>query len=252
MLKSLVLAFSTYSKIPMPKVEWDKKSMRHSMCFFPFVGAVIGVCFFGLLYFLMSLNYSYVMTAALLTALPVIITGGIHVDGFLDTVDALSSYRDREEKLRILKDSHTGAFAIVFGIVYFLMYFGFMSQLTVDFEDDNFKTALLVSVGFVYSRALSGLSVVALKKARKDGIVAGISDASPKGVKAVLVLELLACVTAFCIIDPLRGTLAALVGVIVFLYYRSMAYRHFGGVTGDLAGFFLQICELAILASCTL
>lgn len=52
MLKSLVVAFSTYSKIPMPRVEWDEKSMKYSMCWFPFVGVVIGLasagCFYGL------------------------------------------------------------------------------------------------------------------------------------------------------------------------------------------------------------
>lgn len=45
------------------------------------------------------------------TVLPILLTGGIHMDGFMDTMDALHSYQDRERKLEILKDSHVGAFA---------------------------------------------------------------------------------------------------------------------------------------------
>ena len=47
-------------------------------------------------------------------ALPLLVTGGIHADGFCDTVDALSSHAEREKMLEILKDSHCGAFAVIF------------------------------------------------------------------------------------------------------------------------------------------
>ena len=43
MWSSFKIAFSMYSKIPMPKTDWDKKSMKYAMCFFPMVGAAIGL-----------------------------------------------------------------------------------------------------------------------------------------------------------------------------------------------------------------
>ncbi len=55
--------------------------------------------------------------------IPVWITGGIHLDGYADTCDALSSYGDREKKLEILKDPHCGAFAVIRLCSYFLAYF---------------------------------------------------------------------------------------------------------------------------------
>ena len=61
-------------------------------------------------------------TAVVLVLVPVIVTGGIHVDGLLDTSDALSSWRDREKRLEILKDSHAGAFAVITACVYFYGY----------------------------------------------------------------------------------------------------------------------------------
>ena len=52
--------------------------------------------------------------------IPVLVTGGIHLDGLLDTADALSSWQTRERRLEILKDSHAGAFAIIVCCGYFL------------------------------------------------------------------------------------------------------------------------------------
>lgn len=43
-LKSLVIAFSIYSKIPVPQFEWKEEDMKYMLCFFPWVGAVIGGC----------------------------------------------------------------------------------------------------------------------------------------------------------------------------------------------------------------
>ena len=43
MWSSFKIAFSMYSKIPMPKTDWNKKNMKYAMCFFPMVGAAIGI-----------------------------------------------------------------------------------------------------------------------------------------------------------------------------------------------------------------
>ena len=64
------------------------------------------------------------------TAIPILITGGFHVDGFLDTCDALHSYQPRERKLEILKDSHIGAFAVIMLALYGLIFLGGFSEIT--------------------------------------------------------------------------------------------------------------------------
>ena len=241
MLKSIIIAFSTYSKIPMPAVEWEENSMKYSMCFFPFVGAVVGfccLCFYRGLHFI---GAGQILTAVVLTALPLILTGGIHMDGFLDTMDAKSSYKQREEKLKILKDPHTGAFAIIYGIVYFLLSFGLFSEV-------RFKTMPFVALGYVFSRILSGLSVTALKKAKKEGMAASCAEAAAKQVKWILIAELVFCMAGYFWMHPIYGGSCILAGLGCFFYYRRMAYRIFGGITGDLAGYFLQLCELLILA----
>ncbi len=240
MLKSMIIAFSMYSKIPMPHVKWEEKETNYSLCFFPLIGAVIGLCCLGCFYGMPLLGMGTTVTAVVLTVLPLLIGGGIHMDGFLDTVDAKNSYQPKEKKLAILKDPHMGAFAAVGGMIYLFLVFGFFTEVT--------KTSILfVALGYVYSRILSGLSVVTFQKAKKDGMAAGEADTAKRQVKSILLVEGLLCGSVFLFLQPLYGMVCIGIGILAFLYYRRMSYRLFGGITGDLAGYFLQICEIGIL-----
>lgn len=234
------MAFSMYSKIPMPRIEWKEKNMKYVLCYFPFVGLVIGLLSMGCFWICEKWNMGKIFTTSILTILPLLVTGGIHMDGFLDTLDAKSSYRSREDKLRILEDPNVGAFAVIYGIIYILLCFGLFSEVTK--AEMNF-----VVVGYVFSRILSGVSVVTLKKAKKDGMLATTSEHANKSVKWILILECIFCAGIYIAIHPIMGMVCVLAGILVFLYYCCMAYRLFGGVTGDLAGYFLQCCECAIL-----
>ena len=110
--ESLVIAFSMYSRIPMPMVEWTERGMKYALCFFPAVGIAVGAAVAAFWYLSRLSGMGELSRICVETALPLLITGGIHMDGFLDTVDARSSHQSRERKLEILKDPHAGAFAI--------------------------------------------------------------------------------------------------------------------------------------------
>lgn len=116
---SFIIAFAMYSKIPMPRTEWTKDNMKYAMCFFPVIGAVIGAVILLWNYIQGYAGFGNSFYTVVLMMIPVLITGGIHLDGLLDTSDALSSYKPMDQKLEILKDSHAGAFAIIVGICYF-------------------------------------------------------------------------------------------------------------------------------------
>lgn len=109
LLYSCIIAISMYSRIPMPQIQWTKERMKHALCFFPLVGLIQGL-FLALWLWLAEevFRLSPAMTGLWAAALPVLITGGIHMDGFLDTMDGVCSYGDREKKLEILKDPHLG------------------------------------------------------------------------------------------------------------------------------------------------
>ena len=93
-LYSCIIAISMYSKIPMPNVEWSEDRMRYVMCFFPLVGIVQGAALGLWLHFALDvLNLSVGAAALTGAAIPLLVTGGIHMDGFLDTMDAIHSDR---------------------------------------------------------------------------------------------------------------------------------------------------------------
>lgn len=160
------------------------------------------------------------------------------MDGFLDTCDARASWGDREKKLQILKDTHAGAFAVTGGGLYLLLYCGGCSELPV-------RGAAAVSAGFVLSRALSGLAAAVFPGAREHGMLTDfMKDSRRRLVAASMVFYMAVSAGAMILLGGLCGAAAALGAVLAFLYYRRMVFREFGGVTGDLAGYFLQLCEL--------
>lgn len=241
MLAACIIAFSMYSKIPMPRVDWSEKNMKYAFCFFPIVGAVLGVIVYGIGTLLLHIHISNLCFAALMTVLPIFYSGGIHVDGLLDTLDALHSYGDRDKKLEILKDPHTGAFAIIGAVCYFVLSLGVWSEISI-------KGLPLIAVGYVLTRAFSGLSVVTFPLAKNTGLAATFSDMSHKSrVKVTMFVYSLLCFMALLWIDWFLGTGVIIVSLIMFAYHYYICKKQFGGITGDLAGYFLQLNELAIL-----
>lgn len=242
---SFKIAFAMFSKIPMPQADWSEENMRYMLCFFPFVGTAIGivtliaewVCrYFGM-------SNSFITVVLVLT--PVIITGGIHVDGLLDTSDALSSWRDREKRLQILKDSHAGAFAVITACVYFLAMYGGMSQIV---EQDSRNMLYILAAGYMVSRCLSGIGVITLPKANASGTVAEFSrKAQDTRVRNTLIIYLV-LLTAFMIwVQSVWGIAVIVTALLVFWFYRCKAMKYFGGTTGDLSGYFLCLCEVWII-----
>ena len=242
MLRAAAMAFMTYSRVPMPKIKWDEKSSRYILCFFPLVGLLIGAVLFAVNLLCGVLNFGVIFSSAVTAVVPLLMTGGIHLDGFLDTVDALSSFAPKEKKLEILKDSNAGAFAVIYGCAWFLCYFSGLTELS------GAKSSLIIlSAGFVLTRGLSALAVLTFKSAREHGMGADMkkqSDKVPMIVSSVIWIALAA--VFMLIISPVRGGVVLVYAALEFLHYRFKSYREFGGFTGDLAGWFVSRCELGI------
>lgn len=243
MLKSLISAFAMYSKIPMPEIEWNEKNHRYSLCFFPLIGLVTGLLEYIWGTFCYIYQVGTVLYLAIAVIIPVAVTGGIHLDGFCDVLDAKNSYADRERKLEIMKDSRAGAFAIIGLAVYFTVQFGLYSEIT---SEQAFMSSAVI---FIISRALSGIGAVTLKCAKKSGTLQSFSEPADRKITLVTLISVYILSIAFLIyLDTLCGILTAVVSLLSFAYYRNFAYKTFGGITGDLAGYFLQICEISMLA----
>ena len=247
-MKSLLIALSMYSKIPVPQVEWDEASLRWALCFFPAVGLIIAAVLRLWLWLWPALGLT-ALGPVLAALLPIALSGAIHMDGLCDTCDALSSHRSREEKLRILKDSHAGAFAVICCALYLLV----LTAAWADAAPTGVSAAVL-SLTPLLSRCLSALAAVSWPNARGSGLLAAFTTPmETKRARLILLAETLAALLAMVLLcldshawELLSVPAAALA---VFLWYRRLSRRQFGGITGDTEGFFLQICECAMVAA---
>lgn len=236
------VAFAMFSKIPMPRADWTKENMKYMLCFFPFIGTVIGALTMLVAYLGLRFEYQPGFVTAVLVLAPVFVTGGIHVDGLLDTSDALSSWQERSRRLEILKDSHAGAFAVITAVVYFVCWYGAYSQLFG--IEENMKAIGILSLGFMVSRCLSGIGVITFPKAKADGTVAEFSRNSSDVIsRNILVVYLVILAVLMIWIEPVWGIAAFAGALLIFGYYHHIAMKYFGGTTGDISGFFLCICE---------
>ena len=242
MVKAMIIAFSMYSKIPMPQFEWKDEDMKYMLCFFPWIGAVIGggIYLWGMLcekYDIGLFGYTFIGTA-----IPLLLTGGFHADGFMDTMDAFCSYQPRERKLEILKDSHIGAFAVIMIGVYGLIYMAAFSEI----GDKNLLQILCA--GFFLSRCLSGISVVSFPSAKKEGMLYSFASKAEKNiVKISLYTQGILCVLFMLWRALFVGMIVVVAAMCAFTYYYDRSKTELGGITGDTAGYFVLLCECSMV-----
>ncbi|MCL2496674.1 MAG: adenosylcobinamide-GDP ribazoletransferase [Clostridiales bacterium] len=241
-LKSICIAITTYSVLPAPHCEWTEENLRAAICALPVIGVFIGALLLLWQYISAALGLNPLLFAAVATVIPLLITGGIHMDGFCDTVDALASRMPRRQKLEILKDAHVGAFAVIYCAVYLLLCLGIYAEL--------YGTVALytVSAGFVFSRALTAFTAVNIKNAREDGMLMSFTRPVHKKIAGRITILTAVIAGAFMTVMSLWSGIYGIAMSILWLYvYRNITLKHFDGVTGDTSGFFLQLCELAVL-----
>lgn len=157
-LTGFFMAWGNFCALPCPCRRWDSRAASLMLGFLPSVGVIIGAIwaalYFGAVYF----GIPYLPVAFLVTFLPFALCGFMHMDGFMDCTDAILSRRPLADRQRILKDSHTGAFAVIGICFYILAYFAFASTaitLGIDFVNMILLTCL--------SRSVSGLHVLLCK-----------------------------------------------------------------------------------------
>lgn len=237
---SMIASFASYSIIPMPCRELTEENTKYQLCFLPLIGAVIGALLCGWnVGWPYLCNYNF-LPAVVFVIVPVILSGGVHVDGFIDTVDAICSHKPMERKLEILKDTHIGSFAMIMSLSYFLIALGVWSEMPID-------AVPVLAVGFVLSRALSGLAIVTFPHAKTSNLLKSHNDVKQKRIiRIIMVLYILICAALMCYLEPLYGSVGALGALVAYVYYYYVAKKHFGGITGNVTGYFIQVCELMI------
>lgn len=244
LLRSIAMAFAMFSRLPAPRVEWKGENMQYMLAMLPLVGCVEG----GLLYLWCrlsgALGFGACLFAAGMTALPILLTGGIHLDGFCDTVDALSSHAPPEKKREILKDPRAGAFAVIYVGAYLLSLFGLYTELP-----RTGPWTVLACLIPVLGRVMSGFSGVCFPVSGEKGLLSAFHHSARKrAAVGILTLWLLLAgggALSLCAIAGV-GLLCAM--ALCGCYVYRMSQKQFGGMSGDLAGYLYEVAQLAMLA----
>jgi len=218
--------------------ETTAEDLARCMAAFPLVGAFLGLILVGT-HWVTAQVFPSTVSAVLLIATLVLLTGNLHWDGWMDTADGLLSGHSGERALDIMKDSRVGANAVIWGCLGLLTEYVLLNRLLAlpTFE----KNAWLVAI-LAWSRWNAVIGTYIFPYARKTG---GTAKAFTAGISAREVT--ISTVIAMAVSLPVLGwkTLELLGGnLIIVLALGKVAERRLGGVTGDVLGAVIIAGEL--------
>ena len=229
------MCYSMFTALPCPWRPWDEDARDLMLVCLPIVGALLGLLW-AALSTLASMWLVAPLFAAATAALPWLLTGFIHLDGYMDTCDAILSWRPLEQRLRILQDAHTGAFSVVgLGL---LMLFSYAAAGSIVWAD---LPALLFIP--IISRCCSAFCVLTLPSIGHSEY-AKLEGKSAQRI-AIGTMWLLAVV--ICAIWLGGGVTALLIETLAYFLAMLWAAHTLKGVSGDVAGFALSAAECAAL-----
>lgn len=247
-MKSLLIALSTYSALPTPGGEWREGDMGLALCWLPLVGLLIGGAQLLWLLLAQALAWGGLLTAIGTVLLPLLVSGGIHMDGFCDAVDALSSHQPPAKKREILHDPRAGAFAIMGCCGYLLLHLGLMGELLRRAEGlfgQTWQLALALTACCLLSRAGCCLQVADLPRYSDRGMLAAFAlPMRRRAVRVAAWLWLGLGLGLLLWLSPWYAGAAALLLSLFTPVFRFTVKVRFQGMSGDLAGFYVQTAEL--------
>ena len=241
-LHAFAMCQSMFCAIPCLWKIWDEKAKNKMLLFLPVVGLEIGAIWAAIAWLCRLLNLPAMVTSLLLCAYPYIVSGFIHLDGYLDVTDAVKSWRDLERRREILKDSHVGSFAVIGTVLLMLAQYAFFASVPADAN-----VLILIFIPTV-SRCCSALAVTGLKPMSSSQYA---KQAKPESHMVILTIMLvLIFVAGFLLCGKYSF---ALVGCLVgYGLALRCAYKSLDGMNGDISGYALTIGELCAVAVYTL
>ncbi len=238
-------ALQFLTAIPLPlRREFRPEELGGSTSYFPVVGIILGLILAGLNW-LMSLVLPPALVDALLIVSLAALTGGLHLDGFVDTCDGIAGHRTREDRWRIMHDSRAGAFGVIGAVLLLLVKYVSLSSIprqlimtTLVFMPVVSRWAMVYAI-FVYPYARpSGLGQIFKQKTNWPKFSIGTVITFAVGVVLVPILHLSGLATIFGV---------WIITVVVATYLKSQL----SGLTGDTYGAINEIAEVSVLIMVT-
>ena len=236
---SFLIALTFISVIPVPQKfipSWDSRGLRWFCPMLAVSGGVFGVLWLGVWVLLSGVEgVSGVLRGFVMMLFTLGLTGGLHLDGLMDTCDAIFSHRDRETRIKILSDTHAGSFAVIGCVVVILAKTLLFSELFA--LTPNPCTLSLIPA---YSRVGMAVLLNVLPFAKSGGVAATLGASRRRGDNFFFAVW----VCGLCVAG---GVSECVVWVSVLVMWGRLCVRVFGGITGDLLGGFVEVCEVIML-----
>jgi adenosylcobinamide-GDP ribazoletransferase len=246
-MKGLLINIQFFTAIPITlELPMDKEHLRKAVQAFPLLGLIQGIIYSAFLYH--SLEYtpfSHLAIAFLLWLVTILLTGGIHLDGWMDASDAYFSYQDQGKRLEIMKDPRTGAFGVLSILVLLSCRFLFIYESTAKVE--NILFIMIAAIPFL-SKSVMGVLLLTVKSAKNEGLGTLFqSAAKPKALWAYPIYVVGLLFLVFLLMKEfLFISLLILVAACCLFFFRRKAVKWFGGITGDVLGAAVEGTELIL------
>lgn len=281
LLTGFLMTWGNFCSLPCPVKRWDDNCKSLMLGFLPTIGLIIGLLWAGIYVGLVYLSFPFLVVSFILAFLPFCLCGFMHMDGFMDCSDAIMSRRPLEERQRILKDTHTGAFAVISAVFMILGYFAFIS--TAASMGMDFVNIVIITV---LSRSIAGLEVL-LSKPLGTSQYAALADSSVPEIHAdeavvteetdmtekaaetkqkptaatkkqgiiLLLIQLIIYTALGFLASSFYPSTALVYGAVVIGTFIAITYakKQLGGMSGDIAGYGIvwgEFCGVAMLVFC--
>ena len=233
----------------LPVSPRDAAALAHARAYFPLVGLALGALLVGLDLLLsgrlflpegafVALAPNHLLESALLVVFLAVMTRGLHLDGFMDSCDALFGSFDRARRLEIMRDPHVGAFAVV-GVVCLL--------ITKCAAVAGLVHPLRLQVLILFpclSRWAMLLVMELYPYARSEGL--GTAFLGARG-RLQLSFGFVCALFASLLAAGLMGLILLLAASLIAWIIGAWASGRLGGLTGDVYGAVNEIVETAVL-----
>ena len=227
------MSWGMFLAVPCPVRIWDEKARGHMLACLPIIGCVVGGLWALAAYLLGLIACPEAIAALVLAFLPWLTTGFIHVDGYMDVCDAIMSRRDPETRRRILKDPHSGAFAVICAVL--LSIASFALFLSAEGAPPLLPLALIPAA----SRACASIAVMVLRPMSTSQYSA---MPQKRSLIAFPITVLAAAVASPIVLYGLRG-LAPAAAALGCWAFALIGYKNLDGMNGDISGFALTLGE---------
>lgn len=237
-MKSFLIAMQFLTRIKLSKtIVINTENFGRSGLYFPLVGLIIG-SILALAFFFINQVFQPLTSVIIVITLEILVTGGLHLDGFMDSCDGIFSGRERERMLEIMKDSRVGSM----GVLGILLLLGLKTAFLLEIQTKDIIPVIIVMP--MLGRLAMIWVIMSFPSARENGL----GEFFQKGTGGIRLYLIAVYAVLLCIIIlPFKMLFTVVLTMTSSYYLSSLINKMLNGHTGDTYGAVSEVTELLFL-----